>query len=330
MATKKKQQLQSIPPEFGGVQSTTPELQFQQSFPKTGGGISTPKTGTTKDVTIPETTQKPVITAEKPFVPSAPPRVLRDRNTGRVSGIEIGGRTFFGINEEEARQIIEGQQRKFGAIEGAVEFERPETEQLRKQQQIQQQETMALINANPLLSESERLKLSGLAPFKLQNAEELANTKIGGAIGTLLGLTFKFGDAVPFKIGRDIKNALFGDYERTVINLQEDASDLVGSSRILLTAVRDGADANLMIKRMLELEAAIRQRYADAIRIIETNPDSIREGLDLIEDLIYDLTIIQERRFIMERYRLTRNPNELIAATSISFSPGETEQTILP
>ncbi|KKL67224.1 hypothetical protein LCGC14_2137140 [marine sediment metagenome] len=43
MARRRKRQLQDIPPRFGGLISTTPELQFQQNFPRGGGLAPAPK-----------------------------------------------------------------------------------------------------------------------------------------------------------------------------------------------------------------------------------------------------------------------------------------------
>ena len=82
MSHKKKPQLQSIPPEFGGVQSTTPELQLRQSFPKRGGTGFVPPTIKGEDV------------AE---VPAQPPLegTFTDVKTGRPSGVSIGGKSFF-------------------------------------------------------------------------------------------------------------------------------------------------------------------------------------------------------------------------------------------
>lgn len=142
--------------------------------------------------------QESVKNKEEPLKPTLPvinppatpekdttPKVYRDPRTGNLSGVEINGKTFFGLSPDEVNQIIEKENNRNATPKGAVEMgtfakQQEANEQISQIGQLtpeQQQTALGSTEINMPLDENIR-------KIALQKTGIGALTSIGGGLGT--------------------------------------------------------------------------------------------------------------------------------------------------
>jgi len=266
------------------------------------------------------------------------PQTFTDEH-GRTSGVELpDGRTFFGINPEQVQNVTDDFLKERTSPEGTSSINMT-AEQRAKQLQLQEisrqtseqiTENVSGLDNQPILSEEERnrkagealfAKVGGFAVGDSETGKALTNyllsSQVGGKFASVVGYGTKFtGIDIP-GTGASINDLLFGDYEKTISSLQSDAGELETGSRTILMGVSGGVmDADIAIDAMNKLEEGTRQRYADAQLLLDENPDAIRQGIDTQESLITALNVIQSRKGMILKYKLTGDSTEIDRAVS--------------
>jgi hypothetical protein len=188
-----------------------------------------------------------------------------------------------------------------------------QTEELRKLDELKQN--------TPQLSTSQRNQAAGLSVISslgdlagidlgvnptedIKDLEHTSVIKAGmGALGVLATTGIK---------GVSL-SSIFAPTSSNINNLERDASEMTAESkRIATAALSRGADVQQAIESQRLLEEGIRMRYQDAMMSLRNSPKDIREGLDLVDSMSRDLRNVIENRQALERYLLTRDPNEIM------------------
>jgi hypothetical protein len=295
----------------------------------------------------------PKVEEEKPKEQNVPPkvgpRVLRDEETGKLSGVQTGGKTFFAPPEDVQAVVKRAapEATPLGAVELTEDIQKQQGEQqlsqLEQQQILENQRLEKLRNTEQQASTIERLQQSGALLFgDILGAFPFTPTDLGqnfrGGVETVqenpssgfLGLTEKLALKATEVLGR-IGNIQVFDFSLSQLslgnvassnirNLTSDANKIVGESNKVLTMSLTRSDnrppANLQqgIEMQKKLEAEARARYASAIQSLRESPKDVAEGLDLTDEMVASLNTIMMNRQMMERFQVTRDPTEIINA----------------
>lgn len=123
------------------------------------------------------------------------PEALRDSETGRVSGVQVGERTFLGLSPEDVETIAQGEQQRKALPLGTAEFgtAQAQADQLRQGQllasQVGQFGQLGVTPTGLNIEEGIRVGLTEAIPDAIRQAGTLAGggAVIGGAVGTAAG-----------------------------------------------------------------------------------------------------------------------------------------------
>lgn len=158
----------------GGLQSYESEFEklMRKSKKKSSGGTAT-------------------ATPPKKDVLTGPPEILRNADTGKVTGVKVGGKTYANIGKKEALGLVENWNKKQEGLAGTIEGADMQ-EALAKQQQA---DLLAGQVGNVGEMSAERLaELQGLVSPQSQFAEGLPGALREGTIsGVSKGITYGAG-----------------------------------------------------------------------------------------------------------------------------------------
>ena len=102
--------------------------------------------------------------------------------------------------------------------------------------------------------------------------------------------------------------------DRTAIDsLASDSKELRQVTEATLRGARDSKNFAAAIGQLDYIEEIIRHKYSNAMRLARDDPSSLKEGLDLTDDLFRDLNRIAVDRQIMQRAQITGDASELNA-----------------
>lgn len=153
----------------------------------------------------------------------------------------------------------------------------------------------------------------GLIDIDPASAKEKAKSPVGREVGAIVG-AFTTAGIGEFRLA----TAVSSNYRGNIRNLQSDSGNLVSESNKILqqtltrSSNRPSANLQQSIESQEKIESAVRQRYLDAMESLKRSPTDIAQGLDLTDSMSRDLRIVVENRQMLERYKLTGNPQEII------------------
>lgn len=104
--------------------------------------------------------------------------------------------------------------------------------------------------------------------------------------------------------------SLFG-FRDEMNALTSDASQNRETTEATLRGVREGGNVQQGISLIETLQQAAEFKYANAMELMERDPDSVADGLSLADDMVRDINRLVVDKFILERYAITGDPSEL-------------------
>lgn len=183
----------------------------------------------------------------EPVLPEEEPAVFRDPKTGRVSGVEIGGRTFLGLSPEEAELAVQQEKRRKAIPEGAEEI----SEQAERREEVaglekrfEERGVFKKIVQEPIISpEQENL---GVIVRIGKNLLPKSLTKTLRAIDTIGGrLDFSKKKPIPqaeiTTIAEDIRQAVVAETSAEIDVRIEDTEQILLQQGIPLLPIITGA-----------------------------------------------------------------------------------------
>lgn len=162
------------------------------------------------------------------------------------------------------------------------------------------------------LGTAAKLVSGGLIGFNPEGINAAVENPLTKAIGAGVG------SVASFEIAGFSLSALWSPASRNIKNLQGDVSSLVSESNSILSNAltrspnRPSSHLGQAIESSKIIEEAIRIRYADATQSLKESPQDIAAGMDLYDAMSRDLRIVTENRQMLERYRITGDPSEII------------------
>lgn len=238
-----------------------------------------------------------------------------------------------GLTEKQAsqqfsREVEAGDFREAGIVGAGEEAQAGELRGIAEREVEATAELVAnLQTSGEVLDRTDRLARAGLLTIA-----DAANLASQAAIGKDVAITDLEGLKKP-SIAKGLLTAvggitttdisgfsiagLFG-YKEEVQALENDIKANRETGEATLRAVRDGGNVYAAIDKMQEVEDAARFKYANVMRILAEDPDSVADGVTAADDALRNINRIVADRAILERYAVTGD-TDILNRRSLEF-----------
>jgi len=239
-------------------------------------------------------------------VPATTPEVFRSSETGRISGVTIGGKTYMGLSPDEVRQMTEAERLKRETPEGALEVSQAAS--LRKGEILGEQIGQFTPEQLAQISGAEKTDITNKQAVLSGVAAAIPTALQYGGAGAAAGL-IKGGGTPLLMIAGGVGGTALGFYKGYQANLRSQAGGQISASSIVLR------DNRRIMQRIVSNTWTSRGDLNDSVVVFnQAKANIFAEYSKLIKetDSNLNLALSQDGTTVLQQYEDFLAPNGML------------------
>ena len=232
-------------------------------------------------------------------------KIYKDPRTGRASGVDIGGRIFFGLGPDDVKKVVAQEAARRGVDVGqidvkAVAQQEELTEELGARARIEELKEQVLTPGTELITAGE----TGVGGGGITTA--LAHDRLGELVGTSAGGGMGVGAST---VQRIIHNQQKEVQSIIQTNVNKESSAIAQAAQTLFLQITSKgaklAGGSVLDQRLQNMEQALvnhREGAGDIILALQSGAYDPYEAIDDSNNMVDDANVVEETMQLLARY----------------------------